>query len=89
MRKSAIEALSRVCAILPARRLAAATALLSLICSLFPVPCSLLYADSSVWNAVEAGHLTWSNATTNWVDGEGVITYKTGTGSPIRGKEAR
>ena len=46
-------------------------------------------ADSSVWNAVEAGHLTWSNATTNWVDGDLVITYKTGEGSPTRGREAR
>ena len=35
------------------------------------------FADSSVWNAVEAGHITWSNATTNWVGGDLVITYKT------------
>ena len=52
--------------------LAAAVAL-----STFLFPLST-FADSSVWNAVEAGHLTWSNATTNWVDGDLVITYKTG-----------
>ena len=61
---------------MPARCLAAATALLALACSLFPVPCSLLYADSTVWNAVEQGHLTWSNATTNWVGGEGLLTVE-------------
>ena len=56
--------------------------------STFHLPLST-FADPSVWNAVEAGHLTWSNATTNWVDGDLVITYKTGEGSPTRGREAR
>ena len=60
------------------RRGILSAALLTLLCSLFPVPCSLLYADSSVWNAVKAGHITWSNAETNWLDnGDLVITYKT------------
>ena len=38
-------------------------------------------ADSTVWQAVEKGHVTWSNATTNWVDGDLILIYKTGSGS--------
>ena len=35
-----------------------------------------------MWEAVEAGHVTWSNATTNWLaNGDLVITYKTGSGT--------
>ena len=53
---------------------------LAILCSLFPLPSSLLYANS-VWDAVQAGHLTWSNATTNWLaNGDLVIKYNTGEG---------
>ena len=73
MRKSAIETLSRVCAILPASRLAVAAALL---CFLAPAA-----RANSVWDAVQAGHLTWGNATTNWLaNGDLVIKYNTGAG---------
>ena len=40
----------------------------------------MAYANS-VWDAVEAGHITWTNASTNWVGGDLVITYQTGEGS--------